>query len=102
MPPTVPFTTPQATPLLDSSLYQHHLNLANAPLDTSTMIYAQPQAFSTIPTVYDQVGNPGYVYPILITGMVIFMASNVMPNLLPEAQRIMRVARKTNELSDPC
>ncbi|KAK7326159.1 hypothetical protein VNO80_33234 [Phaseolus coccineus] len=89
MPPTVPFTTPQVTPLLDASLHQHHHILANAPINKSKMIYAQPQAFPATPTVYEQVGNPGYVYPILITGMVIFMASNVMPNLLPEAQRII-------------
>jgi hypothetical protein len=46
----------------------------------------QPQY---VPTVFDQVGDPGYVYPILICGMVFFMASNTMPMLLPEAQRIM-------------
>lgn len=40
-------------------------------------------------TVFDNVRDPGYIYPILITGMVFFMASNVMPNLLPPAQRIM-------------
>jgi hypothetical protein len=46
----------------------------------------QPQYVST---VFDQVGDPGYVYPILIVGMVFFMASNTLPMLLPEAQRIM-------------
>jgi hypothetical protein len=49
-------------------------------------MFVQPQY---VPTNYDQVRDPGYVYPILITGMVFFMASNAMPNLLPEAQRIM-------------
>jgi len=46
------------------------------------------------PTVFDQVGDPGYVYPILICGMVFFMASNTMPMLLPEAQRVMYVRDK--------
>jgi hypothetical protein len=49
-------------------------------------MFIQPQYG---PTIYDQIRDPGYVYPILITGMVFFMASNAMPNLLPEAQRIM-------------
>lgn len=54
------------------------------------MLYAQaPAVYAPVPTIYDRVGDPGYVYPILITGMVIFMASNVMPNLLPEALRVM-------------
>lgn len=40
-------------------------------------------------TVFDNVGDPGFIFPILITGMVFFMASNVMQSLLPPAQRIM-------------
>jgi hypothetical protein len=51
-------------------------------------VFVQPQ-YVPMPTVFDQVGDPGYVYSILIVGMVLFMAGNVMPNLLPEAQRIM-------------
>ena len=51
-------------------------------------VFVQPQ-YVPVPTVFDQVGDPGYVYPILIVGMVFFMASNVMPNILPEAQRVM-------------
>ena len=50
------------------------------------MNVGQPQY---VPTVYEQVNDPGYVYPILICGMVYFMASNTMPMLLPEAQRVM-------------
>jgi hypothetical protein len=50
----------------------------------------------TMPMVYDQIRDPGYVYPILLTGMVFFMASNVMRNLLPEAQRVMCVTPWSN------
>jgi len=49
----------------------------------------QPQYAPTVFDQVDQVNDPGYVYPILICGMVFFMASNTMPMLLPEAQRVM-------------
>jgi len=70
--------------------YHHHLSSLTHPDPVTeyplTMNIIQPQY---VPTVFDQVGDPGYVYPILICGMVFFMASNTMPMLLPEAQRIM-------------
>jgi hypothetical protein len=72
-------------------LLKHYLSLLTDPIPTITrhiliMNILQPQY---VPTVFDRVGDPGYVYPILICGMVFFMASNTMPMLLPEAQRIM-------------
>ena len=66
--------------------YTVHLIHITSPSFMS--VFVQPQ-YVPVPTVFDQVGDPGYVYPILIVGMVFFMASNVMPNILPEAQRVM-------------
>jgi hypothetical protein len=66
------------------SYIPHH----HTQTQTHPVMLAHPQ-YMPVPTIYDQVQDPGYVYPILITGMAIFMASNAMHTLLPEAQRIM-------------
>ena len=36
----------------------------------------------------DSISAPAPVYTILIIGMVLFMASNVMPSLLPDPSKI--------------
>ena len=51
--------------------------------------FPNPVPYTNLPPSYlDMVPAPSPIYTILITGMVIFMAAGIMPNLLPAADRV--------------
>ena len=50
--------------------------------------YPSPSLYSP-PTALDNLSAPAPVYTILIIGMVLFLASNTMPALLPSPEKVM-------------
>jgi hypothetical protein len=47
------------------------------------------------PTALDAIAAPSPVYINLIIGMFLFLASNIMPNLLPVPDRFLSVTART-------
>ncbi|WVW84804.1 hypothetical protein I302_106839 [Kwoniella bestiolae CBS 10118] len=62
----------------------------------SFLPYTYSPSFSPYPSYSypfsQSLSTPSPIYTILIVGMVLFMAANVMPNLLPAADRVWHVA----------
>nr|XP_019012869.1 uncharacterized protein I206_02365 [Kwoniella pini CBS 10737]OCF51650.1 hypothetical protein I206_02365 [Kwoniella pini CBS 10737] len=62
----------------------------------SLLPYNYNPSFSPYPSypypLAQSLSTPAPVYTLLIIGMVLFMAANVMPNLIPQADRVWHVA----------
>jgi len=47
-----------------------------------------PPQYTMAPSPLDSTSPTAPIYTVLIIGLVLFMASNVMPNLLPDPSKI--------------